>query len=164
MRRLLSAALLIMALFSLCSPPASAQPVVLQRTFFVMPSDGVRNNNSQIGDFCCTGSTATILTTSGIPVGYMYAYDFRGGVNFGDGTSGFGAIGLKISAISDGFNPSSRRYQGDVWFSAGEVSGGITTKSIQVGALFFQVRLSNFRMRDNRITGDVTTEVSIQVR
>jgi hypothetical protein len=43
----------------------------------------VRNNNDTIGDFCCTGETATIRTAQGTPAGFIYFYGFSGGITDG---------------------------------------------------------------------------------
>jgi len=130
---------------------AYAQPVTITRTFFVMPADGVPNNDQKIGDFCCTGRTASIVASSGTPVGYMYAFDFRDGVNFGDGTSGYGAVGLLLSGLSNSADPTSYRNQGAVWFSAGEIASGVHYKVTRVGALEFGVRVRHAALRDGRI-------------
>src|SRR5690242_16559938 len=51
----------------------------LAKKSFEFPGDGQKNNNRTIGDFCCTGETAIIQTSSGSPLGYIYFYDFPGG-------------------------------------------------------------------------------------
>jgi hypothetical protein len=48
-----------------------------------VPGAGVRNNNDTIGDFCCTGETATIRTAQGTPAGFLYFYGFSGGITDG---------------------------------------------------------------------------------
>jgi hypothetical protein len=44
----------------------------LQYKTFEFPGAGIRNNNETIGDFCCTGETATLRTAQGAPVGFIY--------------------------------------------------------------------------------------------
>ena len=60
-------------------PAAHASDLQLTRTEFTMPGDGAPNNNSSIGPFCCTGSTATIEAADGSAAGYIYYADFTYG-------------------------------------------------------------------------------------
>lgn len=87
-------------------PPPRAK-VVLSKTTFTLPGDGQKNKNRTIGPFCCTGETATIQTSKGVPVGYIYFYDFDGGYNLSPTKSVATSIKVLVSGASDLLSPDT---------------------------------------------------------
>ena len=85
--------------------------IVLAKGSFEFPGDGQKNNNQSIGDFCCTGETATVQTNMGAPLGYIYFYDFPGGgVLVGDGSrSAAEEFSVLVSGSRDPTRPDSPR-------------------------------------------------------
>lgn len=63
------AVVVLVALFAALLQTQTAQGVALQQSFFYFPGDGQRNNNGYIGDYCCTGETATVSTPNGDAIG-----------------------------------------------------------------------------------------------
>jgi hypothetical protein len=115
--------------------PITPTPVVLQKTFFSLPEEGVPNNNGSIGPFCCTGRTATVYTTGNSPIGYVYFYDFPGGgLMLSKERSVAANLSILISGITDLTNINSPSQQSSIDFAAGEMQVGVS-RSARAGAL-----------------------------
>lgn len=120
----------------------------LRQSSFYFPGDGQRNNNEQIGDFCCTGETATVYTTSGDPVGYIYFYDFRDAYNVGD-TSIAGTFGVLVSGATSLVSPGSPRQQSAVSFLASEMWRD-ASRSTVAGELSYTATILSAELTNDR--------------
>jgi TIR domain len=120
--------------------------IQLAKTSFRFPGDGKPNKNKIIGDFCCTGETATIETTQGIPAGFIYFYDFPGGgVIVGDGSrSTAQRFAVHVSGLSDPARLDSPRVKEVIIFDAGEMVIG-TVRTVTAGALRFSAMIEDAR-------------------
>lgn len=118
-------------------PPPST--LSLETFSFEFPGAGERNNNRTIGDFCCTGHTATVRTRQGAPVGYIYFHDFDGGINVGDRSTAT-KFGILVSGLSDASRSNSPRVKSAVEFEAKELEPGLTRET-KAGALVFTVTI-----------------------
>jgi hypothetical protein len=78
----------------------------LENSTFEFPGAGKRNNNGTIGDFCCTGETATIRTEQGTPIGFIYFYGFSGGINLKSGAAA-DQLSVLVSGISNPARPNA---------------------------------------------------------
>jgi hypothetical protein len=138
----------------------------LENATFEFPGAGKRNNNGTIGDFCCTGETATIRTEQGTPIGYIYFYGFSGGINLRSGAAA-DQLSVLVSGISDPVRPNAgsiSRVRSSIEFNASEMKPGLT-RQVTAGALQFTVTIvdaqfideahSRFRMDSVRIKVDV---------
>jgi len=117
---------------------ASDQFNLLTPTFF-FPGGGQHNNNATIGDFCCTGQTGTVLSDQRKPVGYIYFYDFRGGLLCtvdGRKRSSAAQFEVLVSGVSDPEDAGSKRVQSSIKFNAREMEPGASRQTI-AGALQF---------------------------
>lgn len=126
--------------------PSAPADLQLQNKIFEFPGAGVRNNNDTIGDFCCTGETATIHTAQGAPAGFIYFYGFSGGVNIGK-RSAAKRFNVLVSGICDPAQPASARVKNSIDFVAGELKPGLTRKAI-AGALEFTVTTQDVQFLD----------------
>lgn len=121
----------------------SSRQFHLVKESFEFPGDGTRNDNRTIGDFCCTGETATVQSDSGAPLGFIYFYDFPGGGTKAlDGTrSAASRFSVLVSGISDtSQSGSSPRVKSSIVFDAEELSKG-SRKRVRAGALQFTVTI-----------------------
>jgi tetratricopeptide (TPR) repeat protein len=106
----------------------------------ILPGMGVRNENQTIGDFCCTGETATILREGNIPVGYIYFY----GVVHATATAAQ-KLQILVSAVPSISNPNSDRVKDEIDFDAARELFNNATKSKIVGSLKFTVTILSVR-------------------
>lgn len=112
-------------------------PLYLSLKTFEFPGAGWRNNNGWIGDFCCTGETATVFIAEQKPIGYIYFYGFSGGLNHklnGVTRSSATRINVLVSGISVAGKPDSKRETSSISFDAPEMLPGASHKTI-AGAL-----------------------------
>jgi len=132
------------------TPQATAKTALqLERTTFEFPGAGKRNNNQTIGDFCCTGETATVRTAQGTPVGYIYFYDFKGGINTKSGAAA-DQFGVLVSGVSDSarLNAGSiSRVKSSVEFAANEMKPGLS-RQVVAGVLQFKVTIEDVKFID----------------
>jgi hypothetical protein len=129
------------------TPPAFLLPV--ENSSFEFPGAGKRNNNGTIGDFCCTGETATIRTTQGTPIGYIYFYGFSGGINL-KSRSAADQLSVLVSGVSDPARLTAgtiSRAKSSVEFSALEMKPGFS-RQIIAGALEFKVTIQEVKFID----------------
>jgi hypothetical protein len=124
----------------------SAPALQLQNKILEFPGAGIRNNNDTIGDFCCTGETATIRTAQGAPAGYIYFYGFSGGITNGK-RSAAKRFNVLVSGICDPAQPASARVKSSIDFVAGELKPGLTRQAI-AGALEFTVTTQDVQFLD----------------
>jgi hypothetical protein len=118
----------------------------LQNKTFEFPGAGQRNNNETIGDFCCTGETATIRTAQGTPAGYIYFYGFSGGITNGK-RSAAKRFEVLVSGSSDPALPAASRVKSSIDFAAGEMRPGLSRQTI-AGALQFTVTIQDVQFLD----------------
>jgi hypothetical protein len=121
--------------------PRTVSPSVfeLQNKTFELPGAGQRNNNESIGDFCCTGETATIRTAQGTAAGYIYFYGFSGGITNGK-RSAAKRFNVLVSGICEAGQPAFARVKSSIDFAAAEMKPGLTRQTI-AGALEFTVTI-----------------------
>ncbi len=115
----------------------------LAKTTFVFPGDGQRNQNQAIGPFCCTGETATVATTGGTPVGYIYFYDFQDAVNVSGAESAARIVRILVSGASDFADPSGSQVRQAIEFIAGKKGSG---RTVVAGQLRFTATLERARL------------------
>ena len=153
--------LLIVFLLILAAPNSQSQ-----RKTFIFPGGGVKNNNATIGDFCCTGETATIYNSSNVPVGYIYYYGFSGARNIPGNISIATGFSIPFSGIADINNTSQDRVKGSISFSASELYRG-STQSTTAGQLNFTATILNARKypADPRyyIMGSVKVKIDVSI-
>jgi hypothetical protein len=150
-------------------------PLHLSRMTFEFPGGGQRNHNLQIGDFCCTGETATVRSKKGAAVGYVYFYDFRGGMNCKDDglpRSAAMKFAVLVSGIADAAQPKSPRLKSSIEFNAEEMRPGVARQTI-AGALLFIATIQDVRFKNDthssywmdsvRVTVDVQPAPSIEI-
>jgi len=124
----------------------------LAETTFVFPGGGKRNDNGIIGDFCCTGETATVQTDRGVPIGYIYFYRFPGGgfmarVN-GRERSSAAYFEIDISGILDPARLDSNHVKSSIRFSARDMKPGSSLQGT-AGALQFTVTILDAQFTDD---------------
>jgi hypothetical protein len=124
-------------------PSLQAAPYVLPT--FEFPGAGERNNNQTIGDFCCTGETATVRISDGTPCGYIYFCDFRGGINK-NARSAAASFAVLVSAASQLAWPVSRA-KSSLEFSAKDLKPGLTLQT-RAGALQFTATILGVQFPD----------------
>jgi hypothetical protein len=147
-------------------PPqqSAPTPLELQTKTFDFPGTGVHNNNDTIGDFCCTGETATIRTARGVPIGFIYFYGFSGGITNGK-RSAAKRFNVLVSGISDPAQPASARAKSSIDFGATEMKPGLTRQTI-AGAVEFTVTIQDVQFLDephSRFWMD-TIKIKVEVR
>jgi hypothetical protein len=127
MRSLLASLLLAFPLLLTACPGSvetSAEPGFLERTWFELPQDGAANANGTIGPYCCTGHTATVMTTAGYPAGYVYFFSWKGDAyNVGD-TAFASDVQVNIAGLADVHDAQSTLVQSEVDFTAAEMEVG----------------------------------------
>jgi len=124
-------------------------PLPLENKSFEFPGAGKRNNNQTIGDFCCTGETAAIRTTQGVPIGYIYFYSFSGGINL-KSRSAADQFSVLVSGVSDPARltaGSISRVKSSIEFSAQEMKPGLSRQVI-AGALEYKVTIQDVQFID----------------
>ena len=134
-----------------------------QQKTFVFPGGGEKNNNSTIGDFCCTGETATIYNNINSPVGYIYYYDFKDGINVSNTESIASDFSLLVSATPA--NAEQERIKDKIYFSISELYRG-STKSLKLGALRFSATILDVRKYSDPqyyVMGSVQVRVVVNV-
>ncbi|MDO3624725.1 hypothetical protein [Mucilaginibacter sp. BT774] len=115
----------------------------------ILPGMGVRNENQTIGDFCCTGETATILREGDIPVGYIYFY---GSVPATETAAA--KLQIFVSAVPSINNPNSDRVKDEIDFDAASELFSNATKSKIVGGLKFTVTILSVRTTERSFFDD----------
>jgi len=134
-------------------PQTAHSTLRLETTTFEFPGSGKRNNNATIGDFCCTGETAAVRTAQGTPVGFIYFYDFSGGINLKPGSAA-DQFGVLVSGVSDPERLTAGRIsreKSSIKFSASEMKPGLTRQTI-AGALQFTVTIRDVEFIDEAHT------------
>jgi hypothetical protein len=117
---------------------------------FEFPGAGQRNNNQTIGDFCCTGETATIRTAEGKTAGFIYFYDFRSGINLKPDAAAADQFSLLVSGVTEPSRLDSGRagrVQSSHEFDAKEMKPGLSRKVV-AGALEFTVTIQDVKFID----------------
>lgn len=160
MRKLLVAAIGLLAVLATAPithcgalhsiPPLSPPGLDLATRTFEFPGAGQRNNNQTIGDFCCTGETATIRTTEGKIAGYIYFYGFSGGINVRPDAAAADQFSLEVSGVTGANRLDSARLgreKSSVEFSAKEMKPGLSRKVV-AGALEFTVTIQDIKFID----------------
>ena len=114
---------------------AGAAPKCIHEPTVTFPTGGVPNDNQFIGPFCCTGRTATVTRWDGIPVGYVYYF------NFGDAyqlTKDFGITELDVlvSAVPHLWETGAQMERSSLPFLVENVAVGATSTTT-VGALVY---------------------------
>lgn len=142
----------------LCGNTFAQSPIVsrlssfnLSSTTFEFPGGGQRNNNASIGDFCCTGETAAVLTDQQKPVGYIYFYDFRDAYNTEDNgrrRSAAGQFSVLVSGIADTARPDSDRVKSSIHFTAPELKPGLSRHTV-AGTLQFTATVLDVEFTDS---------------
>ena len=101
---------------------------------------GQSNNNSTIGDFCCTGQTITISNYAGMPLGYAYFFNWNGDAyNLPDGTSIAPNFEIGISG-ADNLEGTGTRTISKVFFPYYDNVIG-ATKTVKIGKLEYKVKI-----------------------
>lgn len=152
------------------APNALAAPkpaISLQSTSFAFPGAGERNNNQTIGDFCCTGETATVWAANGTPAGYIYFYGFTGGVNVKvkereKPRSSATRLRILVSGVADASHPNDARLKSAIEFSAAEMKPGLS-RQITAGALRFTATIVDVSFTDDTHTSYWMDSVKVQV-
>jgi hypothetical protein len=118
----------------------------LERVTFEFPGAGERNNNHSIGDFCCSGETATVRASQSQPLGYIYFHDFDGGITNGSRSAAV-QFGVLVSGISNAAQPKSVRVKSSIEFNARELRPGLSRSTI-AGALQFTATILDVQFVD----------------
>jgi hypothetical protein len=111
----------------------------LETTAFEFPGAGEPNNNRMIGDFCCTGETATVRSSQGTPMGYIYFYDYAGGINNGS-RSAATKFRILVSGTSGAAPSKLARVKSSIEFASTELEPGLSRRII-AGVLEFTVTI-----------------------
>jgi hypothetical protein len=143
--------------------PQNAAPSAfqLENKSFEFPGAGQRNNNDTIGDFCCTGETATIRTAQGSPAGYIYFYGFSGGITNGK-RSAAKRFNVLVSGLSDPAQPASAHVKSSIDFAADKMKPGLTRKTI-AGVLEFTVTIQDVQFLDEAHSRFFMDSIKIKV-
>ncbi len=129
------------------SIPHAVPPILAFETAaFEFPGAGERNSNRTIGDFCCTGETATVRASQGTPVGYIYFHDFDGGITNGSRSAAI-QFGVLVSGVSDLARPNPVRVKSSIEFSSKELKPGLSRSAI-AGALQFTATILDVQFVD----------------
>jgi hypothetical protein len=151
----------------LLAAPPIPKSISLQSTTFEFPGAGERNNNRAIGDFCCTGETATLRDSDGTPVGYIYFHDFAGGINVHGGLnektrSAATRFGILVSGPADADHLAEARAKSSIEFSAAEMKPGLTRQTT-AGALHFTATILGVKFLDDTHTRYWMDSVKLRV-
>jgi len=122
---------------ALQNAPLTVSAPELRQSYFFFPGNGERNNNRQIGPFCCTGETATIMSADGQPLGYIYFFGWQGQAYNLKDTSVAPSVEIHVSGLADLSDPCSPMKKASVLF----LPDGETRKTVQVGRLSFTVSI-----------------------
>lgn len=123
--------------------------VALRQASFHLPIDGKPNNNGFIGPFCCTGRTATVSTTDGRPVGYVYFFGWRGQA-FSVGSTSFAPdLEILISGLTDLSDINSSMQKSSIVFPGSTMHPG-ASNSAKVGALNYSVTIEQVNTMELR--------------
>jgi hypothetical protein len=114
--------------------------VALERDSFSFPGDGEKNQGKRIGPFCCTGETATVRTTVGASIGYIYFFAFEDTINLGNGRSAARIIKLLVSGAANLSASNSSQINSMIVFSATDSKPG-DVKTVEAGNLRFTATL-----------------------
>jgi len=129
---------------------------------FTFPGPGRRNENQQIGDFCCTGETATVLNPNNVPLGYIYFYDFEGGMNLGNGRSSASKLKILLSGTQNINDAGASRAIDEIDFSGAELRPG-AVKYKTIGALTYKVVILSVQKygTDSFMTDAIRVDVEV---
>jgi hypothetical protein len=111
-------------------------PLRLKQSTYHLPDEGKDNQGSMIGDFCCTGKTVTVFSDQDQVLGYLYWYDFAGGVILSKTSSAAESVGLLVSGITGA--PGSERIKGKITFTPADIA---REKAVTVGKLRYRATL-----------------------
>ena len=106
----------------------------------ILPGMGVGNNNQTIGDFCCTGETATILRNDNYPVGYIYFYGTEPATE-----TAAAKFYILVSASPSISNLAAERIKSRISFDASRELYNNATKTSIAGCLKFTVTILSVR-------------------
>jgi hypothetical protein len=124
--------------------------VSLSRSTFVLPGGGKKNENKQIGPFCCTGETATVLSTRGEHLGYVHFFFWDGqAYNIAD-YSIFPNIKISVSGAADLANPGSTQQESSVLFRPGDFAAGKNKRVTRAGQLCYAIELERAKLERYR--------------
>ncbi len=140
---------------------AARTALSLETRTFEFPGAGEFNNNRIIGDFCCTGKTATVRSNQGTPVGYIYFHDFAGGINIGS-RSAATRFAIRVSGVSDAAQPKAGRVKSSIEFASSELKPG-SSRSAVAGALQFTVTILDVQFVDEPHSRYWMDSVSVRV-
>ena len=116
---------------------------IFRQSSFVLPNDGIPNNNQPLGPFCCTGKTAIVFGNDGNPEGYIYFYSWDGqAYNVGDNRSIAPDIKILVSGVADLSDVHSEQQESSISFSAVDMIQG-QSRSTRAGDLYYQVTIEN---------------------
>ncbi len=127
--------------------PPAVQSIVLGKTVFSFPGDGKKNKNQAIGPFCCTAETATVQSSAGQAVGYIYYFDSDGGLNNIGNRTAYPNIKILVSGASDLAAPTSSQVQDSIVFTSGRSQRG-DQKTVIAGRLMFIATLMTVTQSD----------------
>lgn len=122
-----------------------AEASTFPRTSFRLPGDGTRNNNAQIGPFCCTGETLTVRTADGRAVGYVYVFGWRGQARIVGARSVVPDAEILISGSTNISSATAGQQQSAIFFSAAEMRPG-TSKAAVAGSLRFTATIESVQL------------------
>lgn len=118
------------------------------------PGGGVRNNNQYVGDFCCTGETASILDNTNTTVGYVYFFSGRNpAYNTANGAV-MGDLEILLSGAKEFGNPQALREKGNIYFANGTIYAGAQIMTT-IGRILYTVKVLDvkFEVVNGRYTG-----------
>ncbi len=118
----------------------------LRTDVYELPGQGTPNKNKTIGDFCCTGETATVLTTDGRPVGYVYVFAWQGQAFSAGGQTLVPGLVALLSGSVNVADPAARRDTGSVRFEGAAATPG-ATRTASAGKLSYVVTLTQANRR-----------------
>jgi hypothetical protein len=127
-------------------PQAARTALSLESETFEFPGAGERNGNRTIGDFCCTGETATVRANQRAPLGYIYFHDFDGGITNGSRSAAI-QFGILVSGISNLAQHNAVRVKSSIEFNSRELKPGLSRSTI-AGALQFTATILDVQFVD----------------
>lgn len=133
-------------------PPTPRYRIIKDRLFF--PGGGVRNENTAIGDFCCTGETGVVRRNDNSPLGYVYYYDWTPATE--NTAMQFRVLLSGAPSIED---ISSDRIKDQISFDATSELYANAVKKKKVGAITYKITILSV----TRLTARSFNEVRIQV-
>jgi len=118
--------------------------VGLPTRYVDFPGGGIRNNNQYVGDFCCTGETASILDNTNAVVGYVY---FFGGKNPAYTTPNGAVMSdleISLSGAKEFGNLQAPREKGSVYFPTSQVYVGSQIMTT-IGRILYTVKIVDLK-------------------